>query len=438
MQKEKFVWCPRRIRAKLLKEIETKRHNSNADPSKGVSSDSTSQSDQNDLMDSRVQDSDELKTDTNKGTSNENVSGECQDSEKQALPDTPAGNANTSDTNEGFEAPSGADSEHDEDDEDSEDEAAIQNDDSKVRNLKMPDSVQKDTEKSDEKINEDADSTKESKVLSGDKNFDNSTASDERTNESLTRTSNHSSRSDNVANETSQSGTRQQVQDKQGDELPEDGVATGTETNNKANSAHYHAETSADKNSHNYTLCLEEANASSRSFASTSEQNSVSSKKIHTQKTLKDGQQESDRGNELLNEPKAEGNLEEEREQQNQRDETLNQLKATTEAKEQAKEKKGDPVHRSSEDDTEDGLTDEGVSNIVTTINNETSDSTDAKNRNDTLSEQGTALRSDGNSSQDVPCKTTETGESSNGKSVKDEGETEKEETNLHSVLNVV
>ncbi|XP_053509562.1 opioid growth factor receptor-like isoform X1 [Ictalurus furcatus] len=91
--KEDFVWCPRRIRNKLEKE--TVSHKLNAGSNEGESSDSTSQSDQNDLLNSRVHKKNEIKTDTNEDTGNnkslrcesrndQNVSGESQDSEEQA------------------------------------------------------------------------------------------------------------------------------------------------------------------------------------------------------------------------------------------------------------------------------------------------------------------------------------------------------------------
>lgn len=462
--KEKFVWCPRRIRKKFLKKNETESPKLTAGTNEGVSSDSTSQSDQNNLMYSGGQNN-EIKTDTNDDTStekslisesrnDENVSDKCQDSEKQMLPVPTAGNANTTNTNDGTEAASGVDSQH-EGHRYSEDIAAIQKNDSEETNKKIPN-------KSDENGSENADST-----------------SDESTNENFTQTSNYSSTSENVAKEPPvsgrNSGSEQEDHENQGDgseqgskdelksqhsdrdskendseksgsESPEDSVATEPATN-EANSAHCHAEKSEDKNSHKYTLPPGEANASSRSF----EQN-------------ENEQQESDQGHELLNEPNLTanfitgqlnkdaqskcgpiphcavqqplatlmkspgsdenmGNLHKGSDQQNQSDvKMLNQLKDTAEAntKEQSNEKKEDPVHQSMEDNTEDRFTDDRDSNAVTSHNNENSDSTDVKDREDTESEQGTALKRDVNSSPVIPGKDTETGESSKEKSVED------------------
>ncbi|MCJ8744287.1 hypothetical protein PDJAM_G00116810 [Pangasius djambal] len=340
--KEKFVWCPIRICNKFLKEKRTGSHKLHAGPNEGVSSDSTSQSNQNDLMNSIVQNKDEIKTDTNEDTSDEkslsskirndeNVSDECQDSEKQALPVLAAGNANTSNANEETQAQSGVDS---------------QKEDIKARNKKIPNSVQEVTEKSDDNGNEYADSTKQAKVLSGDKNFDNSTASDESTNENLTQTSNHSSTSENVANKTplsgGNSGSEQQDHENQEDK---------SEQGNKDELKSQHTDRDSKEND------SEEIQKS----GSESPEDSVGT------------------GTATDNE-----------------------------------------ANQSVEGNAEDRLTDKHVSTAVTSHNNENSDSTEVKNREDTESEQGIALRSDVNSSQVIPGKDTETGESTKEKSAED------------------
>ncbi|KAF4093656.1 hypothetical protein AMELA_G00004260 [Ameiurus melas] len=208
--KEDFVWCPKRIRNKLEKE--TVSHKLNAGSNEGESSDSTSQSDQNDLMNSRVHKKNVIKTDTTEDTSNnkslscmsisdKNVSGESQDSEKQASPVPAAGNANTIVTNERTEGPSGVDSQQD-CHTNSDDKASIQKDDKTATNMEITNSVQNGTKTSDENGSEYADSTKQSKVLSVAKNFDSGTAIDESTNENQTETSNQSSRIENDANQT--------------------------------------------------------------------------------------------------------------------------------------------------------------------------------------------------------------------------------------------
>ncbi|XP_053083217.1 opioid growth factor receptor-like protein 1 isoform X3 [Pangasianodon hypophthalmus] len=343
--KEKFVWCPRRIRNKFLKEKGTEKgsHKLHAVPNEGMSSDSNSQSNHNDLMNStEVQNKAEIKTDTNEDTSDEkslsskirndeNVSSECQDSEKQALPVPAAGNAKTSNANEETQALSGVDS---------------QKEDSKARNKKIPNSVQKATEKSDENDSEYVVSTKQSKVLSGDKNFDNSTASDESTNENLTQTSNHSSTSESVANKTPLSGGNS-GSDQQDHENQED----KSEQGNKDDLKSQHTDRDSKEN---------------------------------------DSEEIQKSGSELPEDSAATGTATDNEENQ------------------------------SVESNAEDSLTDEHVSNAVTSHYNENSDSTEVKNREDTESEQGIALRSDVNSSQVIPGKDTETGESTKEKSAED------------------
>ncbi|XP_053530040.1 opioid growth factor receptor isoform X2 [Ictalurus punctatus] len=233
--KEDFVWCPRRIRNKLEKE--TVSHKLNAGSNEGESSDSTSQSEQNDLMNSRVHKKNEFKTDTNEDTGNnkslrcesrndENVSGESQDSEEQASPVPAVGNANTIVTNEEqkrTEGPSRVDSQH-EAYIDSDGNAAIQKDDKTATNKEIPNSVQNGTNKSDENGSEYADSTEQSKVLSGDETFDSSTAIDKSTNKKQTQTSNQSSRIENVANETPASGGNSgSVEQNQGEKFDNQG-----------------------------------------------------------------------------------------------------------------------------------------------------------------------------------------------------------------------
>ncbi|KAB5536889.1 hypothetical protein PHYPO_G00112520 [Pangasianodon hypophthalmus] len=343
--KEKFVWCPRRIRNKFLKEKGTEKgsHKLHAVPNEGMSSDSNSQSNHNDLMNStEVQNKAEIKTDTNEDTSDEkslsskirndeNVSSECQDSEKQALPVPAAGNAKTSNANEETQALSGVDS---------------QKEDSKARNKKIPNFVQKDTEKSDENDSEYVVSTKQSKVLSGDKNFDNSTASDESTKENLTQTSNHSSTSESVANKTPLSGGNS-GSDQQDHENQED----KSEQGNKDDLKSQHTDRDSKEN---------------------------------------DSEEIQKSGSESPEDSAATGTATDNEENQ------------------------------SVESNAEDSLTDEHVSNAVTSHYNENSDSTEVKNREDTESEQGIALRSDVNSSQVIPGKDTETGESTKEKSAED------------------
>lgn len=439
--RENFVWCPRRICNKFL--IEEKA-NDESDATQ-VSSDSNGQSDQ---IKSRVQDQEDVNTQIR---NDENVSGECQDPE--VLPVTAAGNVNSSDTSEDIKAPSTVDSEpagH----VDSKHKAAIQKDEGKAGNQVIPNSAQKAKEKPDEVGNEDADATKETNYLSGDKNFDNTTASDNSTNENFTQTSNHSensaietpllganSRSENQGDESQiksqhtdgdSKDTDLETIQKSGCETPKDATGTGTET------SCYNAETSADKNK--YGLYPEESSRPSRSFEQISEQNLVSSKKIHTSgsdRNVQDEHQDSNQGDGLANEVKALGNLDERSEQRKQGHETLNQLKPTTEAKEQINEKE-DLVHRSNEDNAADRLIDGSVSNIPS-LNNEHVDAADVMNSDCTQSEQsGTALRSDVNMTQDILRKNTDTAESSNVKSVEDKmtdigcvrgiGITEKEE----------
>lgn len=429
--RENFVWCPRRICNKFL--IEEKK--SDESDATQVSSDSNCESDQ---IKSRVQDQEEIKTQIR---NDENVSGECQDPE--VSPVTAAGNVNSS---EGIKAPSRVYSEpagH----VDSKHKAAIQKDEGKAGNEVISNSAQrnlKNQEKSDEVGNEDADTTKETNYLSGDKNFDNTTASDDSTNENLTQTSVHS---ENSANETPLVGANSRRENqgdeselksqhtdgdskntdletiqKSGGETPKEATVTGTETNREAKSAHYNAETSADKNK--YGLHPEEASRPSRSFKQISEQNLVNSKKIHTSasdRNVQDEHQDSNQGDGLANEAKALGNLDERSEQRKQGRETLNQLKPTTEAKEQINEKKEDLVHQSNEDNAAERLIDGSVSNVPS-LNNEHLDPADVRNRDCTQSEQsGTALRSDVNTTQDILRKDTDTAESSNVKSVEDE-----------------
>ncbi|KAK3512926.1 hypothetical protein QTP70_028993 [Hemibagrus guttatus] len=374
--KEDFVWCPWRICYKFLKEEESLKFS--AGPSEGMSNDSTSQSNQNQLMNSSVENEDESKTD--EGTSNnkhlssrndETVPDAHQESEKQALP-IPVAGTNTSDINKDNEALPGVDSQHDSQ-KASESQATIQKADAKARNEKIPNSEQKATERSDENGNDYADSSTQSEVLSDAKNLDSSGEN--------TQTSNHSTASENASKETplpgrnpgserqdqgekfergnkdelisqlSERDSREndsEVNQKSGGESPEDSVGTGSGTNNEANSV--------DMYSHKYT---ESDESIVQSLQEGSEQN------------------------------------------------PCDELKRT---KEEADENKKDSVHPSMEDDPEDRNADWRVRNPVTSNNNQYSDSTDDKDRENTESEQASAHRSD-NSSQVIPGKDTETGE---------------------------
>lgn len=83
-------------------------------------------------------------------------------------------------------------------------------------------------------------------------------------------------------------------------------------------------------------------------------------------------------------------------------------------------DKKDDSVDQSLEDNAEARLTDEHDSNAVTSHNVDNSDSTEDKNREYTESEQGTRHMSDGNSSQVIPSKDSNTGERSKETSVEE------------------
>ncbi|KAI5093623.1 opioid growth factor receptor [Silurus meridionalis] len=205
-QREKFVWCPRRICSKFLNEERASIHNIYTDPNEN---DSTSRRDHSDLMNSSVQFIDEIKTDTNedahagklsisKDKNDENVSGECHDSEKQALPDHAEGNAHTIDINEVSEAPTGADSQ---DDHHLNLEAADQEDAIKAAKNSVPKATEENED--DSKF---ADSTKQPVV-----------ASDQNTDE----TPNH----ENVARKTppshGNSASEQDALEHEGDELKE-------------------------------------------------------------------------------------------------------------------------------------------------------------------------------------------------------------------------
>lgn len=373
--KQKFVWCPRRIRNKFSKEISKLTARTN----EGISSDQSFENDQNNLISSKLQSKDETKTDTNddkstekpptsKSRNDENVSGECQDSETPALPVPIAGTENTTITNEGTEAASGVDSQH-EGHRDSENKAAIQKNDSEETNKTTPNN-------SDENGNEIADSTQ---------HLDSRAASDESTNENVTQTST----SENLAKEAPVTGgnseNEQEGYENQGDESkqgskeesksqhsdgdpkendseeiqqsgresPEDGVATRPATN-EANSTHYSAGTSEDMNSQKYTLPPRESSTSIEPPAA------------------------------LMKSPESDENIRNLHEgcnQQNQSEvQICNQPKATAEAntKEESNEKKEDPVHQSKEDNTEDRFND-GDSNAVMSHSSENSDSGDVK-----------------------------------------------------------
>ncbi|XP_060765839.1 opioid growth factor receptor-like protein 1 [Neoarius graeffei] len=373
--KQKFVWCPRRIRNKFLKEISKLTAGTN----EGISSDQSFENDQNNRISSKLQSKDETKTDTNddkstekpptsKSRNDENVSGECQDSETPALPVPIAGTENTTITNEGTEAASGVDSQH-EGHRDSENKAAIQKNDSEETNKTIPNN-------SDENGNEIADSTQ---------HLDSRAASDESANENVTQTST----SENLAKEAPVTGgnseNEQEGYENQGDESkqgskeesksqhsdgdpkendseeiqqsgsesPEDGVATRPATN-EANSTHYPAVTSEDMNSQKYTLPPGESSTSIEPPAA------------------------------LMKSPESDENIRNLHEgcnQQNQSEvQICNQPKATAEAntKEESNEKKEDPVHQSKEDNTEDRFND-GDSNAVTSHSSENSDSGDVK-----------------------------------------------------------
>ncbi|XP_027032176.2 opioid growth factor receptor-like protein 1 isoform X2 [Tachysurus fulvidraco] len=398
--KEKFVWCPRRISNAFLKEEGPPNLEFSTSLSEVVSNDSTSQSDENELKNSGVQNEDDIGT--GEGTSNDkchssesrndkNVSGVCQESEKPALPTPGAENINMTSINENNEALSGFNSQHDSHTT-SESQATIQKDDGEARNEKNPNSEQKAAEKSDKNGSDYAESSKQSEVLSGDKNFGNSTTSSESTNENI-QTANHSTESENAAKETPLSGSEQQGQgdkleqgnkveliskvsgndskengseenQKSGSESPEDSVATGRGTHNEANSdAHY----DADMNSQKYT----------------ESDGSIVGKL---------------QGGELQSQENA--------------------LKRT----EEVGEKKKDGVNQSMEDSP----IELSPSNAVTSNDNEYMDSVDVKDGKNTESEPAMAPVSDVNSFQVIPGKDTETGEGNEEKSeiggVKDGG----------------
>ncbi|XP_058228847.1 opioid growth factor receptor-like protein 1 isoform X1 [Hemibagrus wyckioides] len=331
--REDFVWCPRRICNKFLKEEESQNLKFDAGPNEGMSNE-TSQSDQNSSVENKEEIETGEDTSNNKHLSrrnDENVPDACQESEKQASPIPIAGNANINKDNE---AKAEGDSQHD-----SHIASEIQNDDAKARNEKIPNSEPIATAKSDENGNDFADPSKQSEVLNGAKNFDDS--------DENTQTSNHSTTSENAAKGTPLlrriSGSEEQDQGdefeqgnkdelisqlseredseenlKSGSESLEDNVVIGSGTNNEANSeAHQDAENSADMNSHKYT--------------------------------------ESD-GSIVQSPPGG-------REQQNPGDE-LKRTKA-----EEADENKKDSVHQSMEDDPEDRNTDLRVCNPVTSNN---------------------------------------------------------------------
>ncbi|GAA6094843.1 opioid growth factor receptor-like protein 1 isoform X1 [Tachysurus ichikawai] len=393
--KEKFVWCPRRIFNEFLKDKGPPNLKFSTSLSEGVSNDSTSQSDKNELKNSGVQNEDDIGT--GEGTSydkchssesrkDKNVSDVCQESETPALPIPGAGNANMSGINENNEALSGVNSQHDSHIA-SESQATIQKDDGKARNEKNPNSEQKATEKSGKNGSDYAESSKQSEVLIGGDNFGNSTTSSESTNENI-QTANHSTECENAAKETPLSGSEQRGQgdkleqgnkvdlilkvsendskeniseenQKSGCESPEDSVATGSGTHNEANSdAHY----DADMNSQKYT--------------------------------------ESD-GNIM-------GNLQEGGELQSQE----NALKRT-----EVGEKKKDGVNQSMEDSP----IELSPSNAVTSNDNEYTDSVDVKDGENTESEPAMAPVSDVNSFQVIAGKDTETGEGNEEKSFEEE-----------------
>ncbi|XP_060714119.1 opioid growth factor receptor-like protein 1 isoform X1 [Tachysurus vachellii] len=394
--KDKFVWCPRSIYNEFLQDEGPPILKFSTSLSEGVSNDSTSQSDKNELKNSGVQNKDDAGT--GEGTNNDkchssesrkdkNVSDLCQESEKPALPIPGAGNANMSGINENNKALSGVNSQHDSHIA-SESQATIQKDDGKARNEKHPNSEQKATEKSDKNGSDYAESSKQSEVLSGDKNFGNSTTSSESTNENI-QTANHSRESENAAKETPLSGSEQRDQ---GDKLekgnkveliskvsgndskengseenqmsvsesPEDSVVTGSGTHNEANSdAHYEA----DMNSEKYTE----------------------------------------------SEGSIVGNLQEGGELQSQE----NALKRT----EEVGEKKKDGVNQSMEDSP----IELSPSHAVTSNDNEYTDSGDVKDGENTESEPDMAPVSDVNSFQVIPGKDTETGEGKEEKSFEEE-----------------
>ncbi|KAF5904606.1 opioid growth factor receptor-like protein 1 [Clarias magur] len=422
--KDTFVWCPRRILNKWLKELEredgTVSHNLNADSTKEKASDSNSQNNQ-------LEKEDEIKIDINedttnkkevdsKGTNDENVS-ECQNNEKQP-PVYTAGNVSTSEIKEGPKASSSVDSQKD-GHMNSENQAALQEGD--------------------------------------DKNSDNISSSDESHSENSKETSNQSSTIDNNTKDASpssrNSGIKQQgneVQlkshytendskehdseemEKSGSDSPGDGVA---------NSAHSGGEKSTDMNSQEYTGFPLETDVSSGSLEQTSDKNPASSENIDTPGSDRNINCESELiGKEdpqaksgpthqsptTLKSPISQENMANPlygSEDQNQGNVIFHQLEVTSEKNpnEKAKEKNEDQIHQSTEDITEDRSTGENAGSAVTSQNNECSDSREAKNSNCTECEECKTLKNDVSSSHVTPDEDKGAGESSNEESVEDE-----------------